>query len=255
MMEFLKYFAPVALLTLIWTVAQFFIKRRQQKSDYTKEINLETYKSLHRCINSIKYEFTSLFNVLVQATIILEKRNESIKLIEIEDDDLSKKNDENISNLNELTERVKNGENSDGSLDQLIKNSLEKNNDLLERNTAKIRKNDATIKQIVVQRDMLQSSVEKDGENIFDMVRENATKLKVLVSELNSIPLISIGTKSRPNSLIYELSILTLDVINRIELEDNIDRNNILEILKLSSIEIAADYLAKIEDHIYKEMN
>lgn len=130
MEEFLKYISPVAVLTSIWGIFQFYEKRKYERNEKRRNEKLEVIKNFHTILNNIKInlldyelEIEIKLNLLKDKIFELDKIGK--KFEEVTDfkelDKLSSKSKASSKSASELT---KQSETELNRLSKSLKNNL-----------------------------------------------------------------------------------------------------------------------------------
>ena len=221
--EILKYLSPVALLVLIWSIIQYYDKKKSDKSELRRKEKIESCKNLQLQIGVIRYSlFVPHTEISKSAKVLANKlsyfENETKK---------------DILKLDELNLKI-----HENSLSVSDKKTVEKEQDNIIE-SCKIRMEESR----------------KFLSNESSSLKENLSKLPETINtnleELNRIPIIGMN---KIKSQILTLTLNLKKTNNAILTEDAYVNNGGLEEKFTNDILSSIELINEIESNIYIEL-
>ncbi|SFI55717.1 hypothetical protein [Olleya namhaensis] len=221
--EILKYLSPVALLVLIWSIIQYFDKKKSDKSEIRRKEKIESCKNLQQRIGVIRYSLFEPHTEISKSAKILAN-----KLTFYENE-----TEKDILKIDELNLKI-----NENSLSALDKKTAKKEQDILIESC----KN-----RVEESRRFLLNESSSLKENLSKLPETINTNLE----ELNRIPIIGMN---KIQSQILTLTLNLKKINNDILTEDAYASNGGLEEEFTNDILGSIDLINEIELNIYTEL-
>lgn len=178
MSDLIKYLSPIALLTLIWAIFQFYQKRKDEKKDK----KLVIYNSIHLILKDINFE---LIKFMSNSRVPMLNTGEEVNLMK--------------QSLKELETQVESFQNEINLIENKIKPSSEDITNLQNKNNNHIK----VLKSINLKNKQI---VNLSRDELNQVYKNFISTLESKIEELNKVSLLNIPNKSKLSLAILELT-------------------------------------------------
>jgi hypothetical protein len=223
MIDFLKYFSPLAIFGIIWGIYQYFDKKKVEKTESRRNERIKYFDKLQSKLNELRYLLLDPYTEITKSTRIL-----NTKLLSYESD-LNIK----IENLEEINKK----------LEILEAPSVDKEILLKEQNKII---NYFNIKHLESTK-FLKNEIESVQNNLKPL----SNKIEAKTAELNEIPIIGM---SNITSEILTLTLKLKEIVNIIKTNDTHTNKGVLSEEFTDSILQATEIIYNTESIINKEI-
>lgn len=255
--EILKYISPIAIIGLIWGIFQFYQKRYYSKSDLKKEKTLNAYKEIEIKIAEIKNEYWKLFALLSQITLGLSQKikDSKSKLKTIEKNYDFEQSKLELEKSQDLLDKTENEGFEKEKHIPLLKEQLKLAKTRRKETKNRLKKLERELDTSKNEFKELNEFLEHKDQILDEKVKNSGTKLQELIFELDQISLVGISGSISFKNDFSQLKLLIQSLINEIMSKENINRDNILKILKTNNVEETMKTIDKIDTQILKMKN
>lgn len=180
MSEWIKYLSPVAVLTIIWGIFQFYQNRKDEKDEKRRDEKLLIYNSLYSALGSLNFKIIQFITNSRTSLILLKKEIYSIN-------ELVKNLGERITDLEHKIDALKNKSNNDPEKINELQNEWNKNKALLR---------EITLEQVKVD-----NTTKHNG-----LSEQLIFTIKTKLEEINTLPILVIPKKMKVMNSIFSLT-------------------------------------------------
>ncbi|WP_055448275.1 hypothetical protein [Lacinutrix mariniflava] len=223
MIDFLKYFSPLAILVFIWGIYQYFDKKKIEKTESRRTERIKYFDKLQSKLNELRYVLIEPHSEITKSTRIL-----NTKLIGYELETNTK-----IKALEEISKKLENLKDSSVEKKALIKKQNEIVNYLSKKHIESTKFLDDEI------------------QSLRNNIKPLSSKIETKTAELNEIPILGMSSIT---SEILTLTLKLKEIVNIIKTNDTHTSEGALSEEFTDSILQATETIHKIESTINKEI-
>ena len=231
MPEIIKYLSPVAFLTIVWAVVQFYQKRKDERRDKKRDAKLIVYNAIYKSIKEIEFEMFKFIS------------NSRIPMLNVKEE-VASFNDllENLSEKNEILKK---------EIKAIKKN---KNNINVEFNEFESdwKANKKMLDDIILKKEQALNKNVDEISPIFDSL---ISTLESKIEEINKISLLILPEKEKLEKRIFELSHKISTTIETCKTNKHIDENGIPNLNLIELFRNLFEITDSIKSDIYKKSN